>query len=163
MPSARCFLLVGLAAALASTGLAGPGESPRSSKPPASLVEESRQVTIFGVLASPDDRTIDPDLKGVAPQLRKLHPGHGFKLLGAKNRRLAPGQTVTCDLGDGVMAKTELVEVLDAKGKVRLRFALDAAGKTKFETTVTTPPNQLFFCDKELTDKSRLVIGVGAR
>jgi hypothetical protein len=152
------------AAAMALTGLAWAQSETAPSKPRAPAeAGASRQVTLFGVLATPGDAKVDPKLADVAPQLRKLHPGHGFRLLGAKNQRLEAGQSVDCDLGGGVVARTELVHVLDPKGKVQLRFALDADGKTKFVTTVTTPPNQLSFCDKELTNKSRLVIGFGAR
>src|SRR5436309_744490 len=126
-------------------------------------VPESRQVTLFGIVATPGNPTIDPDLASVAAQLRKLLPGHGFKLLGAKSERLTAGESFACDLGNGFVAETELVHVRDRNGKVQLRFELELNKEPQLATTVTTPPNQLFFCDKKLPNGSRLVIGVGAR
>ena len=34
---------------------------------------------------------------------------------------------------------------------------------TVFHRVVRTPPNQLFFCDVDLADGDRLVLGMGAR
>jgi len=123
----------------------------------------SREVLVFGVLATPDDQRIDPALADVAPQLRKLIGKHGFRLLGSKSRRLTVRQAMTCDLGRGMAARVELLDAFDPSGNVLLRFELDSRGQNQFQTSVATPPNQLFFCDKLFPDGSRLVLGVGAR
>ncbi len=126
-------------------------------------VGPSRQVTLFGIVAVPGGTAVDPKLSKVAPQLRKLLPGHEFRLLGVKSRRLAVGETMRCDLGAGLNAEAGLLDAQDADAKVDLRIALDQDGAPLIVTDVATPPNQLFFCDKRLPDGSRLVIGVGAR
>src|SRR3954452_16187509 len=100
------------AAALALAGLGGT-RAPAQERP-------SRQVTLFGVAALPGDPAIDPRLVQVAPHLRRLLPGHGFRLLGVKNQRLEPGQSLTCDLTGGWIATVQLVDPLDANGKVEL-------------------------------------------
>jgi ABC-type phosphate transport system substrate-binding protein len=123
----------------------------------------SRQVTLFGVLATPGSTTIDPQLKSIAPQLRKLLPGHGFKLLEVQSKRLGVGQSVACDKLNQYSAEAGLLDPLDDNGKVQIRFALGYQGQMQAATIVTTPPNQLFFFDKVLEDGSRLLIGIGAR
>lgn len=124
----------------------------------------ARQITLFGVLASPVDLTIDPELKPIEAQLRKLLPNHGFKLLGVKNKRLAVGDVLECKFGDsGFEAAVQAVDLLDSEGKVQLRFNLEYQESTELGTLVRTPPNQLFFCDKALPDRHRLLIGIGAR
>lgn len=124
---------------------------------------DSRQVTLFGLIATPNSNVMDPKLKPIAPQLRKLFPNHGFKLVGVENKRLSVGQVLTCNLGQGFMAGTELVDPLDLSGKVQLKFQLDYNHQPQIATMVTTPPNQLFFADKILPDGTRLVLGIGAR
>jgi hypothetical protein len=151
----RGFLRWGGAATLALAGL-GRTRARAQAGP-------SRQVTLFGVAALPNDPTIDPKLAQVAPHLRRLLPGHGFRLLGVKNQRLEPGQSLTCDLTGGWVATIGLVDPLDSNGKVQLHFGLDHDGAAQLSTDVLTPPNQLFFCDKTFPDHSRLLIGIGAR
>ncbi len=123
----------------------------------------SRQVTVFGILADPNDPTVDDKLKPIAPQLRRLFPGHGFKLLGSETRRIAQGQSVICDFGGGYEAGAQLMTPYDANGKTQLRFQLDKDGSIDFARLVSTPTNQLFFLDKRLPDSTRLIIGIGAR
>jgi hypothetical protein len=125
--------------------------------------DPSYQVTIFGVVARPGGSEIDAKLSNIATALRKFRPDHGFKLRGVKSRSLAPGESVRCDLGDDLAAEARLVRGLDDRGKVRIKFSLIRAGRVEFTTTVTTPPNQLFFCEKPLGGSDRLLIGVGAR
>ena len=122
-----------------------------------------RQVTLFGVIASPTDRRVDPKLAKVEAQLRKLMPKHGFRLLDVKSKRLAKGRAVNCDLGGGFTAAATLTRPLDDNGKVELRCALVKDQTMQIETLVTTPPNQLFFCEKALDDGTTLLLGVGAR
>lgn len=124
---------------------------------------ESRQVTLFAVIASKEDMTIDPKLAKVAPQLRKLLPDHGFRLLSVKTKRLGIGQTLTVKLEDGLTAATTLSEALDDNGKVKLKCEVLRAREVVLESLVTTPANQLFFCDKMLPDSTRLLVGIGAR
>jgi hypothetical protein len=123
----------------------------------------ARQVTLFGVLASPDDLWTDPQLVRVAPQLRKLLPKHGFRLLDVQTRRLTAGQTLACKLDDGFVAETTLIDPSDANGKVQLRCVLLRDRTPRLDTKVITPTNQLFFCDERRHDGSRLLIGIGAR
>jgi hypothetical protein len=164
------------ALALVTLALAGPGSAAAQTyvarvlaeAPPGPDADEppGRQVTLFAVVASANDPRIDPRLVKVSAQLKKLLPGHGFRLLAVQTKRLTEGQgPLTCDLGDGVTAATTLVNALDDNGKVQLRCALlvGPAQATHLETTVSTPPNQLFFCEKTLPSGQQLLIGVGAR
>jgi hypothetical protein len=123
----------------------------------------ARQVTVFGIIALPNTEAIDPKLEKIEIQLRKLLPNHGFKLIEVKSKRLMAGQVVRCDLGGGWTISTVLIEPLDADGKVQLKCDLLLNKVTQFETLVSTPPNQLFFCDRVRADGSHLLIGIGAR
>ncbi len=123
----------------------------------------ARQVTLFGVIATPADLRVDPKLAKVAPQLRKLLPNHGFRLLDVQSKRLTAGETLSCTLESGYVAETTLIEPLDGNGKVQLRCAVLRNQAVQLETKVATPANQLFFCDKVLNNGSRLLIGIGAR
>jgi hypothetical protein len=123
----------------------------------------ARQVTLFGVLATPHNNQMDPKLQTVAAQLRKLLPNHGFRLLGVQSRRLTIGQTLTCPLDDGFIAEALLLHPFDLNGKVQLRCAVTLNQVPQLATQVGTPPNQLFFCEKLLPNRQRLLIGVGAR
>jgi len=124
----------------------------------------ARQVTLFGIHAVPGASTVDPKLKKIEPQLKKLFPGHSFTLVKTESKRLTLGQSVTCTMAKtGFVAGAELVNVLDPDGNVQFKFALELNGQTEFATLVRTPPNQLFFCDKMLPDGSRLLIGLGGR
>lgn len=123
----------------------------------------ARQVTVFAIIATPHSMKVDPKLSSIAPQLKKLLPNHGFKLLDVKTKRLQRGQAVSCDLGGGRSAAAMLIEPLDDDGKVELRCELLMNDVSQLATQVATPPNQLFFCDKALGGGERLLIGVGAR
>jgi hypothetical protein len=125
--------------------------------------EPARQVTLFAVIAVSGSSVIDPKLAGIEPQLRKLLPGHGFKLLDVRSKRLHAGESVHCDLGTGWTAASDLVQPLDPDGKVELRCRLWQNDIVQFDTRVATPPNQLFFCDRMIDNGKRLLIGVGAR
>jgi hypothetical protein len=135
--------------------------------PPAAVAqtnsENACQVTLFAIVATPGRNVIDPKLAAIAPQLRKLLPDHGFKLLEVRSKRLAAGQSIRCNLGHGLTASTTLVRPLDENGKVNLRCGLLLNETSQFDIPVATPPNQLFFCDRMLDDGTRLLIGVGAR
>lgn len=120
---------------------------------------------MFGILATPGTNLIDPKLKKIEPQLRKLFPGknYDFKLLATESKRLAVGQSFVCNLGSGFVAGTQLLSTLDGEGNLQMRFALDLDEQTEFTTIVRTPPNQLFFCDKQLPSGAKLLIGLGGR
>ena len=136
----------------AAAAQAGPGAAPAAC-----------QVTLFAINAVPGSDMIDPKLAAIAPQLRKLLPGHGFKLLEVRSKALRAGQTIRSELGNGLTASTVLVRPLDENGKIELRCALRLNEIGLFDIPVATPPNQLFFCDRLLDDGTRLLIGVGAR
>lgn len=123
-----------------------------------------RQVTVFGIVATPEDHAVDPRLDMIADDLRKLKPGHGFQMNSVSSRRLASGESLARDLGDGIVAHVELEDSLDlTTGKLRIRFTMEVDGRETFTTTVATSPNQVFFCDKPLGDGVRMLIGIGAR
>jgi len=125
--------------------------------------DEPRQLTIFGVLATPGGKTVDPRLSNIHTQLDKLLPKNGFRLLDARSERVVDGEAVTCNLGNGYTLTTSLVKALDENGKVELRCELFHEKISEFSTLVKTPPTQLFFCQRALDDGSQLLIGVGAR
>jgi hypothetical protein len=124
--------------------------------------EMATQVTLFGIRATPGSKYVDPRLAIIAPQLRQVLPGHGFKLIDARTRQLGVGETMTCDLGRGIEASTGLLNPLDPNGKVQLRFGLTVDGR-EHARIINTPVNQLFFADRPLADGSRLLLGMGAR
>jgi hypothetical protein len=140
-----------------------PDQAPVPPKLKSSADETARQVTVFAILATPDATAIDPRLATVNGQLRKVLPGHGFKLLDVQSKRIEASQSVTCDLGNGYKAETVLVRPLDENGKVQLRCTLSRQGVREFSTLVKTPINQLFFYERSLKDETRVLIGVGAR
>ena len=84
----------------------------------------ARQVTVFGVLATPGAKTVDSRLSNIHRQLDKLLPGNGFKLLDARSERIVDGESITCSLGNGYTLTTSLVTPLDENGKVELRCEL---------------------------------------
>lgn len=150
-------------------GLGQTVDDPRAVHDPAqpklksSADETARQVTVFAILATNDPAAIDPRLASVNSQLRKVLPGHGFKLLDVESKRVEATQSVTCDLGNGYKAETVLVRPLDENGKVQLRCNLFQQGIKEFSILVNTPINQLFFYERSLKDGTRVLIGVGAR
>lgn len=123
----------------------------------------ARQVTVVGIIATPQSSTIDSRLATIKSQLDKLKPKHGFKLLDAQSKRIEAEESVTCDLKNGYRSETVLVRSLDDSGKVELRCELWLDDARLFSTLVKTPLNQLFFYERELEDGSLLLIGVGAR
>jgi hypothetical protein len=146
--------------------------------------EIGRQVTVFAILATPEDLTIpgvigpvgsaglaslgskavDSKLAPIQTQLNRLLPYHGFRLLDARSVQITAGEAVECELGHGYTAETTLVRPFDENGKVELRCELSLDRELQFSATIRTPVNQLFFCERPfLTDGSRLLIGVGAR
>lgn len=132
-----------------------------------------RQVTLFGILATPSDMKVEVDakLRKIEPQLRKLFPdnNYSFKLLATESKRLGVNDMVTCRLGDGFVAGAQLVSIADVDGNLNMKFVLEYDGEVEFTTIVRTPPNQLFFCDKALPNNgklpngSKLLIGLGGR
>jgi len=122
-----------------------------------------RQVTVFGVLATPGQTQNDPKLKEVLPQLRHLLPGHGFKLLKVESKRITGGETVACNLGAGFVAASQLMTPIDANGKIQMRFELSVDGLSQYQTIVTTPSNQIFYVNRMLPNGERLIVGIGAR
>src|SRR5262249_3144346 len=115
-------------------------------------------------VASPGGKSVDSKLTAIQPQLNRLLPDHGFKLLDAQSARIVAGESVECKLGHGYTAETVLVRPIDEDGKVQLRCELSLDGELQFSATVRTPLNQLFFCERPyLTDGSKLLIGVGTR
>jgi len=156
-----------LLACLPAPAYAGPPAVPTTTVPTPTPVPESddaaRQVTVFGVLAMPGVTAADPKLAKVEAQLRKLLPGHGFRLVEVKTRRLRAGQTVRCDLGGDYSSTTTLTRASNDNGKVQLLCTVLKDKAVVMQSMVTTPANQLFFCDKRLPDGTHLLVGIGAR
>lgn len=125
--------------------------------------DTARQVTVFGVLATPGAKTVDSRLSRIQKQLGKLLPDNGFKLLDVRSERIVDGESITCNLGNGYTLTTSLVKPLDENGKVELRCELFHGKVNEFSTLVKTPVNQLFFCQRTLENGSQFLVGVGAR
>ncbi len=124
----------------------------------------ARQVTLVGIIATPGDPYLDPRLRGIAPRLQMMLPNHGFRLLDVKSQRMVAGETLTCNLKiAGFEATTSMVQPLDLNGKVQLRVGLNQNEQMQFQTVVSTPPNQIFFCERPISGGAKLLIGVGAR
>ena len=135
--------------------------------PPASASWQGspgRQVVVFGVMATPGSKAMDPKISPVvAAQLRRTLPGHGFKLIKIKSQRVLNGGSVALPLDNGFVTEVQLMNELDPNGKVLMRFDLSVEGISQFQSIVTTPADQFNFFDKILSDNSHLLIGVGAR
>ncbi|HEY2159419.1 MAG TPA: hypothetical protein VGH33_27585 [Isosphaeraceae bacterium] len=155
MRAARAWLWLAVACAWAWSG---PMPTAR-----AQVMASGRQVTVFGVLATPGQGQDDPKLKEILPQLRTALPGHSFKLLKVNSKRVVAGEAIACELGDGYIATTQLVDPLDTNGKVQLRFDFSYGGYPQYQTLVSTPPNQVFYINRPLGDGARLIMGIGAR
>jgi hypothetical protein len=125
--------------------------------------DEARQVTVFGVVATPGSKTSDSNLATIKTQLDKLLPKHGFKLLDVESKPIVAGESITCDLRNGYTLVAALVQAVDENGKVQIRCDLFRDQDRDFSTLVKTPPNQLFFCQHALPGGSQLLIGVGVR
>jgi hypothetical protein len=125
--------------------------------------EKARQVTLFAIRAIPGSSELDPRLETIQNQLRRVLPGHGFRLLDVQSKRLEVGQSVTCEVGNGTKAETTLVRPFDEDGKVQLRCSLLQKGTKEFSALFKTPANQLFFYERLLGDGARVLIGVAAR
>jgi hypothetical protein len=121
------------------------------------------QVTVFAIVATPASKAVDSNLAGIKPQLEKLLPRNGFKLLDVQSKRIGVGESVACELTDGYRAQTFLVRSADEDAKIELRCELRQANAREFSTLVRAPLNQLFFYERTLPNKSQLLIGVGAR
>jgi hypothetical protein len=160
--TASTLLLTALLAIQSGTTL-GPSGPATAAAGPSSLQAEYRQVTIFGIAATPGGTSIDPKLLQIDSELAKLKPGHGFKLRAVQTKRLSADEALPCDLGDSLTATATLLDPQNAEGKVRIQFQLIRDDKVEFSTVVTTPPNQLFFCERPLEADRVLLIGVGAR
>lgn len=153
-PRFASFLVVGTLMVLVSAVRA----SAQTPEPP------TRQVTLLGVIATPGGaEKIDPKLEKFEAQLRKLMPKHNFRLVDVQSKRLGAGQSVTCDLESGFTASATLTKPVDDNGKVQIRCLILKNKVEKLDSRVTTPANQLFFCEKALPNGSKLLVGIGAR
>lgn len=122
-----------------------------------------RQVTVFAIRATDDAGSVDPRLSSVRVQLRKMLPDHGFQLIEARSQRLGPGETLTCDLGEGREAQTTLIAHAEDADRVQFQCRLVDGDAPVYSTVVDAPENQLFFYERSLSDGTLVLIGVGAR
>ena len=107
--------------------------------------DEARQVTVFGVIATPGSKTADTNLATIKTQLDKLLPKHGFKLLDAQSKRIVAGESVTCDLRNGYTLVTSLVQPVDENGKVQIRCELFRDQDREFSTVGQDSAESAFF------------------
>jgi hypothetical protein len=150
-------------ALFALIGLAAARPAPQD-PPPQPSSDSAFQVTLFGILATRADKTVDPKLSEVEPKLRQILPEFGFQRLAVKSRRLSAGQSIECDLGHGRSVEAQLLNPVDPDdGKLEIKFTIKVEGQKPFSTVVKTPPNQLVFCDRLLPNKDQLLIGLAAR
>ncbi len=131
--------------------------------PAAGFGDDARQATLFGILVTPGSSEIDPNLARIEPQLRKLFPNFGFKLLDVQGRRLTRGDSLTSEFEGGYAVSTRLASPLDDEGKLELRLTMSRGEATLLDSKINTPLNQLFFCEKTLDHGARLLVGIGAR
>jgi hypothetical protein len=124
---------------------------------------ESRQVTLMAIRAIKGTGPVDPKLASVAGQLAQVLPGHHFELIEGKTRRLAPKQALVLKTGENSVLTLELKSFAGDEGKVEMKLRLALDGREPFESSIKTPPNQLFFLDRKLGENDRLLIAVGAR
>jgi hypothetical protein len=117
----------------------------------------------MSILARKDAGETDPKLESVRNQLEKVLPNHRFELIEGKTKRLEPGESMISKAGEGRELTVELTKAGDDDGKVVILIRLIAEGQEPFRSVVRTPPNQLFFLDRKLSDTDRLLIAVGAR
>ena len=118
---------------------------PRAEVEPDDII--ARQVTVFGVVATPADRTTDSRLVSFSNELAELIPYHGFKLLDAQSTRIIDGESVTCTLGNGYTVR---LPGQSAERKRQSRDSLRAipGSSSQFSTLVKSPLHQLFFCQE---------------
>jgi hypothetical protein len=139
------------------------GCSPRPEPVPSSAVEPGRPVTVtvFAIRAVPGTSAIDPRLAPVRGQLRTIAPDDSLTLIATRSEPLKPGETLSCDLGDGRSAATTFEK--EEAGRIVLLCTFKDGDSLPFSTRVDAPENQLFFYERPLGDGSRALIGVGAR
>ncbi len=127
----------------------------------------SRQLTVVAIRATPEGKsegkTIDPKLDAIKTQLNRLMPRHGFKLLDVQSKQLTTGGSVRCDLRGGYSAQVSLVGVVDEDGKLPVRYEVFHDDERQVMRLVKSPLNQLFFCERELADGSKLLLAIGIR
>lgn len=183
-PTRRQRLLLGLQIGMAALGglaalillILARGERPATEAEPdepAAVAPDSeeaetdwsalRQVTVFAIRATDAPGSVDPRLSTVRVQLRKMLPNHGFQLIEARSQRLGPGETLTCDLGEGREAQTTLVAHPEDGDRVQFQCRLIDGGAPVYSNLVDAPENQLFFYERALSDGTLVLIGVGAR
>ncbi len=119
------------------------------------------QVTVFGIVAVPNQAMMDPKLKAIAPNCAACSPTMVSSCSTSRASGSRPDRPSVANSG-GAAAATTLMMPLDDNGKVQLRCELLQNEVSQVATMVATPPNQLFFCDKARPDGSRILIGIGA-
>ena len=123
----------------------------------------ARQVTVFGVLATPGAKTVDSRLSNIHPSVGQVASRERIQAPRRPQRAHRRWRIDHCNLGNGYTLTTSLVKPLDENGKVELRCELFHDKISEFSTLVKTPVNQLFFCQRALKNGSQFLIGVGAR
>ena len=127
------------------------------------VADETRQVTLMAIRAIKGSGPVDPKLASVAGQLAQVLPGHHFELIEGKTRRLAPKESLELKTGEKSVLSLELKSHSGDEGKVEMLLKLAIHDREPFESSIKTPPNQLFFLDRKLDNTDRLLIAVGAR
>ena len=107
--------------------------------------------------------TVDPKLSAVESRLSQLLPNFGFTLEDGKTREIEQGESMASTLKESKKLSVRLLDSEDADGKVRMKVLLVSGNQTLIDSTVRTPPNQIFFLDHRIDDSEHLLIAVGAR
>lgn len=144
----------------------GPTVFSRPVRPAATRPEtgpEARQVTVMVIRARKGQATVDPKLSAVESRLAQLLPNFGFTLEDGKTREIEQGESMASTLKEAKKLSVRLLDSEDADGKVRMKVLLVSGNQTLIDSTVRTPPNQIFFLDHRIDDSEHLLIAVGAR
>lgn len=122
-----------------------------------------RQVTVMVIWAKKDAVTTDPKLAPFESRLTQLLPDFGFSIEQGKSRELAEGESLDLTLKTSKKLSVRMVDADDADGKVQMKVRCESGGQVLIDSTIRTPPNQLFFLDHRIDDSEHLLIAVGAR
>lgn len=93
------------------------------------------KVTLVVILASEEGNRVDPKLKAIAAEVRKLNPGlTSFELKTMTCRSLKPGVKVEFDLPDGKTARVVVKHAADEKNRVGLAIKPPCQGEIVYRS-----------------------------
>lgn len=93
------------------------------------------KITLVVILASEDGATIDPRLKAIAEEVRKLHPNlKSFKLNHMENKSIKPGEKVSLPAVEKKMVDLVIKHGADKENRVGLSVTAPAMGEIEYQT-----------------------------